>query len=107
VSITLRDTNFQTITRSKSLPDYTYDKTLLMYYIEELVENNYNGQTLRLVGAGFSNFCDEKDGTEEITLFNYQSVYEKEETLSNLISDYKERFGTKSLFFGKDILEKK
>lgn len=106
VSITLRDTNFQTITRSKSLPDYTHDKTLLMYYIEELVENNFNGQILRLVGAGFSNFCDDKD-IEEITLFNYQSVYEKEETLSNLISDYKERFGTKSLFFGKDMLNKK
>ena len=103
VSITLRDTNFNTITRSKSLPDYTYDKTLLMYYIEELVEDNFNGQTLRLVGAGFSHFIDEKDITEEITLFNYQSVYEKEETLSNLMKDYKERFGVKSLFFGKDL----
>ena len=107
ISITLRDTNFQTITRSKSIPEYTNDKTLLMYYIEELVEDNYNGQIFRLVGAGFSNFIDEADITEEITLFNYQDVYEKEETLKNLMKDFDKRFGSKSLFFGKDILDKK
>lgn len=104
VSITLRDTNFQTITRSKSLNEYTNDKTLLMYYIEELVEDNFNGQTLRLVGAGFSNLIDEANIDEEITLFNYQDVYEKEETLKNLMKDFDKRFGSKSLFFGKDIL---
>ena len=104
VSITLRDTNFQTITRSKSLNEYTNDKTLLMYYIEELVEDNFNGQTLRLVGAGFSNLIDEANIDEEITLFNYQDVYEKEETLKNLMKDFDKRFGSKSLFFAKDIL---
>lgn len=107
VSITMRDVSFHTITRSKTIPDYTNDKTLLMYYLEDLVEENFNSQTLRLVGAGFSNFVDEKDYKEEITLFNYQSVYEKEEALSNLMKDYNERFGSKSLFFGKEILNKK
>ena len=106
VSITLRDTNFKTITRSKSIPEYTSDKTLLKYYIEELVDGNYDGKTLRLVGAGYSNFKDENSIDEEITLFNYQSVYEKEETLKNLMKDFDKRFGNKSLFFGKELNKK-
>ena len=106
ISITLRDTSFTTITRSKTIPEYTNDKTLLLYYVEELVEDNYNGQVLRLVGAGFSHFVAESDILEEITLFNYQDVYEKEETLKNLMKDFDKRFGSKSLYFGKDMLNK-
>ena len=105
VSITLRDTDFKTITRSKSLTDYTNNKTLLKYYIEELVADNYDGLPLRLVGAGFSHFVDEDE--EEITLFNYKDVYEKEETLNNLIKDFDKRFGKNSLFFGKNLTDKR
>lgn len=105
VSITLRDTDFKTITRSKSLTDYTNNKTLLKYYIEELVADNYEGGSLRLVGAGFSNLINEDE--EEITLFNYNDVYEKEETLNNLIKEFDKRFGKNSLFFGKNLTDKK
>ena len=106
ITITLRDTSFNTITRSKTIPDYTADKTLLKYYVEDLLDDNYQNIPLRLVGVGFSHFVDINSITEEITLFNYQSVYEKEETLRNLISDFDKRFGKNSLFFGKKLEEK-
>ena len=105
ITITLRDTNFNTITRSKTINDYTMDKTVLKYYVEELLDDNYDNKPLRLVGVGFSHLVD-NDHMEEVTLFNYQSVYEKEETLRNLMLNFDKRFGEKSLFFGKK-LEKK
>ncbi len=106
ITITLRDTEFNTITRSKTIDDYTSDKTILKYYIEQLLDDNYANKPLRLVGVGYSHFIDNDFMVEEITLFNYQSVYEKEETLRNLISDFDKRFGKNSLFFGKKLEEK-
>ena len=103
ITITLRDTNFNTITRSKTINDYTNDKTVLKYYVEELVDDNYSNNLLRLVGVGFSHFTPDDLVLEEITLFNYQSVYEKEETLRNLMLNFDKRFGSKSLFFGKKL----
>ena len=106
VTITLRDTDFNTITRSKTISDYTSDKTILKYYIEELLDDNYQNRPLRLVGVGFSHLVDNEYKDEEITLFNYESIYEKEETLKNLMKDFDKRFGNKSLFFGKKLEEK-
>lgn len=105
ITITLRDTDFKTITRSKSISSHTSDKTLLNYYIEELVDDNYDGRRLRLVGVGFSHFIDESYIDEEITLFNYEDVYKKEETLKNLMEDFGNRFGEKTMFFGKNLKE--
>lgn len=106
ITITLRDTSFNTITRSKSIDDYTIDKTLIKYYVEDLLDLNYQNIPLRLVGMGLSHLVDESKITEEITLFNYESVYQKEEALRNLMSDFDKRFGNKSLFFGKKLEEK-
>ena len=106
ITITLRDSSFNTITRSKTINDYTCDKTVLKYYVEDLLYDHYNNVPLRLVGVGFSHFIDINDTVEEVTLFNYQSVYEKEETLRNLMLNFDERFGKNSLFFGKKLEEK-
>ena len=105
ITITLRDTSFNTITRSKTIPDYTADKTLLKYYVEDLLDENYQNIPLRLVGVGFSHLVDLNKITEEVTLFNYQSIYEKEEALRNLMSVFDKRFGKNSLFFGKELIE--
>lgn len=106
ITITLRDTSFNTITRSKTISDYSNDKTVLKYYVEELLDDNYNNAFLRLVGVGFSHFTPDDLVLEEITLFNYQSVYEKEETLRNLMLNFDKRFGENSLFFGKKLKDK-
>ena len=106
ISITLRDTSFNTITRSKTIDDYTNNKTIIKYYVEDLFDENYQNIPLRLVGAGVSHLVDDSLMTEEITLFNYQSVYEKEETLKELMNNFDKRFGNNSLFFGSK-LEKK
>ena len=106
ITITLRDSGFNTITRSKTISDYTNDKTILKYYVEDLLYDNYNSSALRLIGVGFSNFIDLNDNIEEITLFNYQSIYEKEETLRNLMLNFDKRFGKNSLFFGKKLEDK-
>ena len=76
------------------------------YYVEELLDDNYNNAFLRLVGVGFSHFTPDDLVLEEITLFNYQSVYEKEETLRNLMLNFDKRFGENSLFFGKKLKDK-
>ena len=105
ITITLRDTSFNTITRSRTINDYTSNKTILKYYVEELLDDNYDSKPLRLVGVGFSHLTNDSAKLEEVTLFNWQSVYEKEETLRNLMNNFDKRFGKKSLFFGKKLEE--
>jgi len=102
IGITLRDTTFKTITRSKSLDKPTNDKSTIMYYIEDLVEENYNKESLRLVGASVSNLSDKIEEDEEITLFNFEDKLGKECAISDLISKYKG-----ILYLGKDMKEKK
>ncbi len=73
ITITLRDTNFKTITRSVSI-DYTNDIREIKYHIENLVDMNYKEQKLRLVGVTLGNLKKYED-TLIITLFNVDEVY--------------------------------
>lgn len=106
IGIILRDTNFRTITRSHSLDIPTNDHNLINYYLEELIEVNYENNALRLVGASVSNLTNDELSNIEITLFNVDEVYKKEEALLDLMDSFDKRFGEKSLFFGKELPKK-
>lgn len=106
IGIILRNKAFKTITRSKTLEKPTNDKTIINYYLEDLVDENYQNEPLRLVGASYSNLVDSiANEDEEVTLFNYDNIYQKEEALQKLILEFEKRFGEKSIYFGKKIIK--
>ncbi len=93
ITITLRDSDFKTITRSKSI-DYTNSFYDILDIAEDLLDDNYDsGKTYRLVGVGVSNLKKESDIEIEYNLFTYQSVLEKEDNINNIIKDFNDRYG--------------
>lgn len=78
VTIKLKDNNFNVITRSRTIEDYTNDYEKLKAIMEELLYENYDDKPLRLVGVGYSNIILSKDYTEEYNLFTYQKILEQD-----------------------------
>jgi DNA polymerase-4 len=81
VSIKLKDTNFNLMTRSFSFNEYTDDYDKIYDQIVDLFEKNYQGEPIRLAGAGLSQLLLKKDLKIDINLFNYQTFTKREEAL--------------------------
>lgn len=79
LTIKLRNSNFETITRSHSILDYSNDYYTFKNIMEELLYENYNDDVLRLVGVGYSNIILEEEYKKDYNLFNYKEIL-KEET---------------------------
>lgn len=70
VFIKIRDYKFETITRSYTI-DYTDDYQVIENIIESLFYDNYNDESLRLIGVGLSSIIEKKDYRRKYNLFNY------------------------------------
>ncbi len=101
ISITLRDLSFKTITRSKSI-DYTNDFYLIYDIVTDLFIDNYNDETIRLLGVGFSNLIKENLLPKDYNLFNLPTEEEKRENITKIMQEFQKRFGNNALFYGKD-----
>ncbi len=106
VTITLRDKDFKTITRSKSI-EYTDNLYDIYDVVEVLLDNNYHGETLRLVGVCFGNLRKNSDIELEYNLFTYQSIIEKEQKLNDILDEintkYKKGIIRKGVASKKDL----
>lgn len=98
VVITLRDRDFKTITRQKTLEDYTDDFTVLFDLVSELVEENIEDKYYRLVGVGVSGLVLERELPKEYNLFTLDTIEEKEEAIHRLITDFQSKYGEKILY---------
>ena len=87
VSIKLKDTNFNLMTRSFSFNDYTDDYEKINDQITDLFEKNYHGEPVRLAGAGLSQLLLKKDLKIDINLFNYQTFTKREEAMHKTKED--------------------
>lgn len=99
VSITLRDSDFNTITRRKSLDEYTNDFSIIFDMITDLTESYFNSEkAYRLVGMGVSNLINKNDLPKEYSLFTIDDVNEKEEIVNKMIKDFQSKYGEKILY---------
>ncbi len=97
ITIVLRNVDFKTITRSKSI-NYTDDFDEIYDTIVDLVEEHYKDEPLRLLGVGFSNLKEYHTLPKEYNLFTIPNVEEKQVTISKLIKEYQNKYGEKALF---------
>ena len=102
IGITLRDTEFKTINRSKSVDNYTDDLYDINNIIADLLEENYIEKQYRLIGVFVSNIVLNEDIEEEYNLFTINDKILKLETINNMISTFQEKYGKNSLFRKKD-----
>jgi DNA polymerase-4 len=101
VTITLRNLDFKTITRSKSIDDYLNSFEEIFDIVTELVETNYNGESLRLLGVGVSNLVDKDNIPKEYNLFTISDKDTKDYVVNNLIKEFQQKYGEKALFMKK------
>lgn len=102
ITITLRDSDFKTITRQKSLNEYTDDLVYINQIVSDLLEENFEEKRYRLVGVGLSNLIDRKSLPKEYNLFTMDDVDEKEEEIHSLIKEFQSKFGEKALYRKND-----
>lgn len=83
ISIKLRYQNFRTITRSKTISQPTDDFLEIYGIAEELIQVNYFGEPVRLVGMGLSQLIFKKDLKDDINLFNYREMTARDRKITN------------------------
>lgn len=93
ITITLRNKNFKTITRSKSLNVYTKDLYEIIDVVLDLLDDNFNNEEIRLLGVGLGNLVLESRLEPEYNLFTFESIIEKEEALKEVMNMYNAKFG--------------
>ena len=101
ITITLRNTDFKTITRSKTVDDYLYEYNDVFEIVTELVETNYKNEPLRLLGVGISQLVDKNNIPKEYNLFTISDKDTKDYVVKNLIKEYQQKYGEKALFIKK------
>ena len=98
ITITLRDSDFKTINRQISLDDYTNDYLIIFNCVAELLEENIEEKSYRLVGMGVSNLVLGSNLPKEYNLFTINDAETKEETINTLIREFQSKYGEKILY---------
>lgn len=93
ISIQLKDTSFKQITRSQTVQVPIQSVNELYPIIEELFDEHWEGQALRLIGVNTTNLVNTNKVTQQLSLFNYQS-FASEEKLNQTIQQIKTKHGT-------------
>lgn len=77
VGFKLKSSDFKSITRSKTLEDYTNDPEIIKYELTSLFENEFEGGVYRLAGASLSNLILHRDNEIPFNLFTYEKFITK------------------------------
>lgn len=102
ITITLRNTDFKTITRSKSINEYIDDYNGIYDIVTDLVEEHYHDEPLRLIGVGVSNLVTKKELPKEYNLFTINDIDEKELRIEEMIRGFQEKYGKNALYRKND-----
>lgn len=102
VTLSIKDSDFVSKTRSFTLPiatnslDYIYNEAIKLY------DNNFNGKNIRLVGVTLSNLTDKRKYYVQMSLFDIQK--HREECLTKLLIDeLNNKFNKKVLIKASDL----
>lgn len=87
VQIVIKDYEFKTINRSITLGTYFNDYETIFNNALKLLDKNFNGTLIRLLGVTLQNLVDEKDIVVQMTFFDY-GKYEEENRTKLLINEF-------------------
>ena len=94
IILTLRDSDFVTISRRKTLNEYTDDFYVISDVIIDLINEYFiSGKSYRLLGVGLSNLVKKDDLPKEYNLFTVMDKNEKEFIINDMVNDFKRKFG--------------
>ncbi|MRH42138.1 DNA polymerase IV [Aquibacillus halophilus] len=96
VQIMIRFHDRRTITRSVKLPNYLEDEDEIFAVSNDLFEQNWNGDPIRLLGITIQDVAEKKEIAHQLDLFTYEQEASKE-GLYKAIDKLNEKYG-KSTF---------
>lgn len=106
IHLTLRDSEFKTITRSKTLDVVLEKEDDIYFHAMELFDKYWAGDEIRLIGVGVSSLHLKENYHSQLNLFNIEK--EKEECKTRLLINELNRKIDKDLFMTlKDYKNKK
>ncbi|MDX8344866.1 DNA polymerase IV [Rossellomorea sp. YZS02] len=99
IQLMIRDKFRKTITRSKKVENPIYKTEDLYHHAKDLFLNHWNGDPVRLLGVTAQDVVEKSEATEQLDLFSYKKVAEKE-PLYNVLSKLQDKFGKNSISQG-------
>lgn len=99
VGIKLRFQNFKTIQKSRTFVEHTDDRGMILSEIQDIFDETYEKQPVRLVGISLNQLELKKDIKVAYNLFSYLAQEEQKETLNETIKKM-------NLKIGKEVLKK-
>ncbi|MGN5650990.1 DNA polymerase IV [Bacillus sp. Brlt_9] len=109
LQITIRYSNFKTITRSLTLPSTIEDAKDILHYSVQLLKKHWNGSSVRLLGISAIKVIDKKESVKQLDLFRFESdaiEVEQKEPLNNAVEKLKEKFGENIIQTAYDVSKK-
>ena len=98
VGVQIRDGNFTTINRSKSLYKATDDEYQLYQNAKEVFDEYFDSvRGVRLVSVFCNRLIDKKDEPKQISIFDDLNELEKKQAVSKLLNDINKQFGKNSV----------
>ena len=92
VGIKLKDADFNITNRSFTLNLHTDSFEIFKEAIENLFEDNYHQEPLRLVGVFLSQVVQKRDLKDDFNLFTYQELTKREESIYQVIKKINEKY---------------
>lgn len=97
ITLKIRFEDFKTVTRSYTFTQPTNSDKELYEVAEGLLNKNYKGESVRLLGVSISKLTGEE---QQLALFSKQEV---QESLDKTIDDLKKRFGGRIIRDGREL----
>src|SRR5699024_7649721 len=72
ISITIKYTRFESVTRQTTVSKYMNDYERILSTARMLFDSNYNGRPVRLLGVSLNNTINKKDLKEQISIFEVE-----------------------------------
>lgn len=69
ISITIKYSRFETITRQTPLPDYINEYEIILSTAKYLFDQNYDNRSLRLIGVSLNNVINQNNYKKQVSLF--------------------------------------
>lgn len=99
VALTIKYADFSVISRATKLDDYTNDKEIIYDNILKLLDANYDGKPLRLLGVTLQKLVREENYLRQLTIFDSEAKNSltKRDEIVTIIKNINQKLGKESL----------
>ena len=107
ISITIKYTRFESVTRQTTINSYINDYEIILSTTKMLFDSNYNGRAVRLLGVSLNNTINQKDYKEQLSIFDSdQNNTNKTDELDIILDDINKKLKKPILIKASKIKKK-